>query len=38
MENQLKDGLYAKINTNRGPIIISLFYKETPMTVANFVG
>lgn len=38
MENQLKVGLYAKINTNRGPIIISLFYKETPMTVANFVG
>jgi FKBP-type peptidyl-prolyl cis-trans isomerase len=38
MENELKDGLYAKINTNRGPIIISLFYKETPMTVANFVG
>lgn len=38
MENQLKEGLYAKVNTNRGPIIISLFYKETPMTVANFVG
>lgn len=38
MSNELKDGLYAKITTNRGDIILSLTYKETPMTVSNFVG
>ncbi|WP_378185087.1 peptidylprolyl isomerase [Aquimarina sp. W85] len=33
----LKDGLYAEIVTNKGTAIAELFYKETPMTVANFV-
>ena len=33
-----KDGLYAVIETNRGDIILELFYKDTPLTVCNFVG
>ncbi len=35
---QTEDGVYAKITTNRGPILIKLFYKEAPMTTCNFVG
>lgn len=35
---QNQDGLYAKITTNRGTILINLFYKEAPLTVCNFVG
>ena len=34
----LKDGLYALFNTDRGQILCELFYDKTPMTVANFVG
>jgi peptidylprolyl isomerase len=37
-EPQLKDGLYAKIITDRGDILLSLYYKKTPLTVINFVG
>ena len=33
-----KDGLFAVIETNRGGIIVELFYKQAPLTVTNFVG
>ena len=33
----LNDGLYADIKTNKGNILINLTFKETPVTVANFV-
>ncbi|MCC6721336.1 MAG: peptidylprolyl isomerase [Bacteroidia bacterium] len=35
---QKEDGLYAKITTNRGTILVKFFYKEAPLTVCNFVG
>lgn len=38
MSESLKDGLYAKIKTNRGDIVLSLHYDTVPMTVSNFVG
>jgi cyclophilin family peptidyl-prolyl cis-trans isomerase len=34
----LEDGLYAVFNTSMGAITAKLFEKETPGTVANFVG
>ena len=34
----LKEGLYAIFDTNRGQIVVSLHYKETPLTAINFVG
>ena len=33
-----KEGLFAVLTTEKGQIVLNLFYKETPMTVANFVG
>ena len=33
----LKDGLYADIQTNYGDMLAELYYKTTPGTVANFV-
>nr|MCR5189336.1 peptidylprolyl isomerase [Treponema sp.] len=30
-----KEGLFAVLTTEKGEIVMELFYKETPMTVAN---
>ena len=35
---ELADGLYAEFTTTRGSFIAELHYRETPLTVANFVG
>lgn len=36
--SQEKDGLYAKLNTTKGDILLKLYFEATPLTVANFVG
>lgn len=33
-----KEGVFAQISTSKGDILVELFYKETPLTVTNFVG
>ncbi|MFP7755036.1 peptidylprolyl isomerase [Thermodesulfobacteriota bacterium B35] len=37
-DKKMKDGLYARIHTPRGSILIRLYYDKTPLTVINFVG
>jgi len=37
-EKKMKDGLYAKILTTKGDILLRLSYTKTPLTVINFVG
>jgi len=34
----MEDGIYAKIITEKGEILISLEYKLAPITVSNFIG
>ncbi len=36
--NQMENGLYAKMNTSKGSILIQLEMEKTPLTVASFVG
>jgi len=35
---KMENGLYAKMNTSKGTLVISLEFEKTPLTVANFVG
>lgn len=34
----MKDGIYAKIVTDKGDIIVKLEYKKVPLTCASFIG
>ena len=35
---KMENGLYAKMNTSKGAVVILLEFEKTPLTVANFVG
>ncbi len=37
-EKEMDDGLYAKIKTSKGDILLTLYYDKAPLTVVNFVG
>lgn len=34
----MQEGLYARFNTSKGEILAELYFEDTPLTVANFVG
>jgi peptidylprolyl isomerase len=34
---ELADGIYAEINTTKGTMLAELYYKEAPLSVANYV-
>tara|TARA_B100000809_G_scaffold263627_1_gene317328 strand:+ start:13428 stop:14444 length:1017 start_codon:yes stop_codon:yes gene_type:complete len=36
-KSNLTDGVFANIETNKGTVIVQLNYKNTPLTVSNFV-
>ncbi len=38
IKNELPDGLFAKLETNKGDIYIRLQFEKAPLTVCNFVG
>lgn len=38
IEALAEDGLFAAMDTDKGLIVLRLYYKETPLTVCNFVG
>ena len=38
IKSNSKNGIFAKMETNKGTILIRLFYKQVPYTVANFIG
>ena len=37
-KEQLQDGLYARIITDKGEILLNLYFKQTPLTVISFAG
>jgi peptidylprolyl isomerase len=37
-DNTMENGLFAKMNTSKGTILLALEMEKTPLTVANFVG